>query len=186
MRRLDASNPETGTTRVGREAEVLALRATETDVRADVWQPSAQRSGDPVAVTHGIQVLPARVRSCSRLEIEWMPARVPAAGAGRYRFEVANGCPPIVVGAVIANGLPVIADPATARPLVEADVPPALADLFAVRAGHANQLDRTRHFVPPARGPWLGELPLVDGMPSHSSFCWPALNRRAAAGHSPR
>ena len=74
VRRLDAADPGTGTILAGREGAILELRAAESVVRADVWQPDALPVGSPVAVTDGTRALPARVTARTRLEIAWHPA----------------------------------------------------------------------------------------------------------------
>jgi len=83
-------------------------------------------------------------------------------GADTYRLEVDAGSPGIVVGAVLSNGLAGQASAVSARPLNEPDFP-AFGALLASRAVLGAQLDRTRLFVPPARGPWLGDLALAAG-----------------------
>ncbi|HSD81627.1 MAG TPA: hypothetical protein VLB47_13240, partial [Solirubrobacteraceae bacterium] len=74
-----------------------------------------------------------------------------AAGAGTYALEVDAGCSGMVAGAVLSTALSNLAGGAGARPLVEADHP-ALGALLARRPALGGQLDRTRLYVPPARG----------------------------------
>lgn len=92
-----------------------------------------------------------------------VPALVHAStGAGAYALEVDAGSAPIVVGAVLSTALSNLAGPAGSRPLNEADFP-ALGELLARRPGLGGQLDRSRLYPPPPRGPWLRNLTLAEG-----------------------
>jgi hypothetical protein len=85
-----------------------------------------------------------------------------SAGARTYGIEVDAASVPMVLGAVLSTALANLAGRDDVPLLDEADFP-ALGELLARHPALGGQLDRSRLFVPPARGEWLRGLALAAG-----------------------
>ncbi|HSD80659.1 MAG TPA: hypothetical protein VLB47_08360, partial [Solirubrobacteraceae bacterium] len=114
VQRLDAADPRNGTTRSGRAGDLLALRADQSDLRADVWQPNALQAGDRVAVTDGTRAFPARVVARTRLDVAWLPGPALDAAATTVTITApALAGAPVLVPAAAQEGADVVLDGTT-------------------------------------------------------------------------